>query len=435
MAFTLIQPPSLSSRRLIKKRSGNPQIIEPPPGILNVVNSAIVVPSTINTARVMHNSQPLLQAIAVTTPTIKKASDITIALAGGITKRIATIATLKSNNPTLPLIVDNALTTNTTRVVTPNIIRNVSPQNPHELCKGNNSIRVDSPSINPRLRFAKLVDAHHISTPSVVSPTVVNQVKPLSTGPDDIRGATTPSAPEITLNTPTIRPPNTVMKLTNADFLLHCDIDEDNQVQPKSDYLKIKGSGHVIGKHCTHLYVNGFNNHVVNGIAYSSVEGSHSLVVNSGSSVSSVPFEIDGLKKIGKAQSETLQLTAVVNDRGITHFTNPMERDRPMATTIRLPLSHCTALVKISFVVRGKNNILATGTATNTVTINSTGGSEWARSDFTVTYDHTTLPASLSISGVNMNRFSNSTAIEISNGEGNGELQIFAEVYLLCLAD
>ena len=224
-------------------------------------------------------------------------------------------------------------------------------------------------------------------------------------------------------------------KVELPEFLEHSKIQGDgHQILSKSDHIFVRGGGHMVGKHCSHVYVDGFNNHVKNNINHATVWGSHGLVVNSGSIVEAIPFEIEGLKKIGKAQRERIHLIASVNDRGIAILSNPFEKDRPMATTIRLPLSNATALFTLHFVIRSKNGV-ATGTAFNTVTVTEKGGTVWATSLFDIKTQHNSLPFLFTIEGVDMNRYSNSTAITISNSIGNGELQVVVEGEILVLSD
>jgi hypothetical protein len=219
------------------------------------------------------------------------------------------------------------------------------------------------------------------------------------------------------------------------DFLEYSLIEGDgHQIQSKSDHVFVRGGGNVVGKHCSHIYMDGFNIHAMNNIHQSFSSGSHCLVVNSGSVTEGVPFEIDGVKKIGKAQRETLRLVGRVNDRGITNLLNPFERDKPLAGSFRLPLSNASALVKLEFVVRSCNGV-ATGTANNTVMVNERGGTAWVNKEFAITTNYNSLPAPFELHGVDMNRYSNSTAISISNSEGNGELQVFCEVDIICLSD
>lgn len=158
------------------------------------------------------------------------------------------------------------------------------------------------------------------------------------------------------------------------------------------------------------------------------------MVANSGEFTTGVPFVVDdGVRPIGKAQRTQLDLVASVDDRGISTLKNPHILERQLAHNIRFPMADSVAMVRISYVIRGLERRLMTGYAANTVRILPDGRTEWLDADFAGTILHNTFEHAITFTGLNLDTFSRSAAINLDNAEGNGKIEalVGVEIYSL----
>lgn len=205
-----------------------------------------------------------------------------------------------------------------------------------------------------------------------------------------------------------------------------------NAVAEKCTQISISGMRNEVGRGCKNVRMRGYYNKVKHSIEQADVYGSYSHATNSGEKVTGVPFEVRGVKKMGKAQQMSLLLTGTASDRGIAVLTNPYA-DIAFNRLIFFPEPNCLALVSIRFVVTNQEGKCATGSATNTVYIPMNGCGEWKRKEFTISYDLNALPSPIQFLGLNSTRFNNSASIQLDNGEGNDDVEAFVNVDILSL--
>lgn len=218
-----------------------------------------------------------------------------------------------------------------------------------------------------------------------------------------------------------------------ADFCSNYSIvGNNNSIYDKTNNVSIKGDFNVVEKHVSNAEVVGLNHHVKTATHNISMFGSHGHGVISGSNLFSTEFEVDGVKKIGKAQVSDFLMIAVVNERGMACLKNSA-MDKVLCENIYFPDRDIVALVNLHYVIMNKNGNIMTGIASNTVKILSNGCSEWCRTLFRMDNIENTFPSPIEIVGLNLCKYSNSASIQVHNSEGNGEIEVFTSIKILSL--
>lgn len=218
-----------------------------------------------------------------------------------------------------------------------------------------------------------------------------------------------------------------------GDFSDNVYVDGDHiNIHNKCSNIHASGEYHTIEKQVKHAYVRGYNNHIKSSVQHINVAGSHVYAVNSGEEVFGTDFEVDGVKKIGKAQSSNLLMTALVNDRGIAFLTNS-KADKSFNQYINFPDSNTVVLLSVEYVIVNKDGLYSSGIARNTVHILANGCSEWNKEKFDMVVNSNNFPFNITFSGVNVSKYNNSTSIQVINEQGNADIQVLTKVKMLAL--
>ena len=212
----------------------------------------------------------------------------------------------------------------------------------------------------------------------------------------------------------------------------------DNTILDKNEHIMVYGSKNTINKGCRHIFMTG-QSHVVEDTKYHSVvHGFGAISNNSGEHVVGTPFGDKSVHKTGRSQLNRILLCASVDDRGISTLNNFYDLDYLHREFIRLPTYNTIARVKLEFVIRSSsssNQYYACGHATNIVSSNNIGITSWnASNKFNITYDYNTFPSEITIEGDRPISHDNTIKINISNGEGNGEITMLSELTIISLS-